>query len=107
MANVLKCRPPENRDPRPDEVAACRPFLEAQVAAVAPRVVLTLGNFAVRTLLGTKEGITKLRGSTYPFLGTSLVPTIHPAAALRGGEARVAWMREDLSAARRLLLGAA
>lgn len=107
VANVLKCRPPENRDPKPDEVASCRPFLDAQVAAVRPSVVLTLGNFAARALLGTREGITKLRGSSYPFLGATLVPTIHPAAALRGGAAKVAWMREDLALAGSLLGAAA
>lgn len=103
VANVLKCRPPHNRNPRPDEVASCRPFLDAQVAAVAPSVVVTLGNFAARALLGTTEGITKIRGSSYPFGEASLVPTIHPAAALRGGEAKLAWMRDDLGLAGAIL----
>ncbi|MGH9069351.1 MAG: uracil-DNA glycosylase, partial [Acidimicrobiales bacterium] len=93
IANVVKCRPPGNRDPRPEEVAACRPYLEAQVRLIAPRVVVTLGNFAARALLDTTEGITRLRGRTYPFGDGVAVPTFHPAAALRGGDEVVAKMR--------------
>ena len=62
IANVVKCRPPGNRDPRPEEIAACSPFLETQLDLIAPRVVVTLGNFATQLLLGTREGITRLRG---------------------------------------------
>ncbi|HEX2195370.1 MAG TPA: uracil-DNA glycosylase, partial [Actinomycetota bacterium] len=79
------CRPPGNRDPRPDEVAACWPWLEAKLDALQPKVVITLGNFASKRLLETDVGITKLRGKAYPFRGGWLVPTFHPAAALRGG----------------------
>ena len=106
IANVVKCRPPGNRDPEPAEVEACRPFLEQQVDIIDPRVVLTLGNFATRVLLGTKDGITKLRGRTYPYRGGMLVPTFHPAAALRGGGEVLAQMRADFVRARQLLVPA-
>jgi uracil-DNA glycosylase family 4 len=105
IANVVKCRPPGNRDPQPDEIAACRPYLQAQVEQVRPRVVLTLGNFSTRLLLDTKEGITRLRGRAYPWGpdGTVLVPTFHPAAALRGGGEVLAQMRGDFVRAKELL----
>jgi uracil-DNA glycosylase len=103
IANVVKCRPPNNRDPALDEVEACRPFLEGQIAAIAPKVTLTLGNFAAQSLLGTKEGVTKLRGQSYPFGGGVLVPTFHPAYALRGGGAVVAQIRADLVRAKSAL----
>jgi DNA polymerase len=103
IANVVKCRPPQNRDPRPEEIAACRPWLEAQVALIEPAVVVTLGNFATRLLLDTTEGIRRLRGHTYPFGAGHLVPTYHPAAALRSGGEVVAEMRADLVRAKRLL----
>ena len=95
IGNVLKCRPPNNRDPLPDEIATCRPFLEQQVDLIAPKVVITLGNFATRLLLDRKEGVTKLRGSTYPFRGGVLIPTFHPSAALRGNPEAMAGMRAD------------
>src|SRR4051812_15633163 len=95
IANVVKCRPPGNRDPLPDEIATCRPYLEAQVATIAPDVVVTLGNFASKLLLDTTEGITKLRGRVYPFGTGVLVPTYHPAAILRGGGIKLAEMRAD------------
>jgi DNA polymerase len=95
IANVVKCRPPGNRDPKPDEIAACRPYLEAQLEHIAPRVVVTLGNFASKTLLDTTTGITRLRGKQYPFAGATLIPTFHPAAALRGGGVPTAQMRAD------------
>lgn len=106
IANVVKCRPPANRDPLPAEIEACRPYLEGQLALIAPTVVVTLGNFATRSLLETTEGITRLRGRVYPFRGGHLVPTFHPAAALRGGAEIVAGMRADLVRAKRLLAGA-
>ncbi len=105
IGNVVKCRPPGNRDPRPEEIAACRPYLDEQLRLVDPKVVLTLGNFATRTLLGTEEGIRKLRGRVYRFGDASLVPTFHPAAALRGGAEVVAQMRADLVRAKALLAG--
>ena len=82
ICNVVKSRPPRNRDPLPDEIAACRPWLDAQIRLVDPKVVVTLGNFAARTLLETTTGISRLRGRTYPFQGRVLLPTFHPAAAL-------------------------
>lgn len=103
IANVVKCRPPGNRDPRPDEIAACRPYLDEQVRLVDPRVVVTLGNFATRALLGTAEGIRRVRGKSYRFGSAHLVPTYHPAAALRGGGEVVAEMRADLVRAKALL----
>jgi DNA polymerase len=106
IANVVKCRPPDNRDPRPDEIAACRPYLEQQVALIAPRVVVTLGNFATRLLLDTDQGITKVRGASYPMGDAQLVPTFHPAAALRGGGVVLAQMRADLVRAKRLMAAA-
>ena len=107
IANVVKCRPPENRDPAPEEIAACRPYLQRQVELVAPRVLVTLGNFATKLLLDTNDGITKLRGRRYAWGdGVVLVPTYHPAALLRGGSERVAEARADLVRARLSLLEA-
>jgi DNA polymerase len=106
IANVVKCRPPNNRDPLPDEVAACRHFLQGQVELVAPAVVVTLGNFAVRALLGRDDGVTRLRGRVYPFSAGVLVPTFHPAAALRGGGLVLAQMRADFVRAKRALVAA-
>ena len=103
IANVVKCRPPANRDPLPAEIESCRPFLEGQLDRIDPTVVVTLGNFATRLLLDTTEGITRLRGRAYPFRRGHLVPTFHPAAALRGGAEVVAGMRADLVRAKRLL----
>jgi uracil-DNA glycosylase family 4 len=100
IANVLKCRPPENRAPAPDEVESCRPFLERQLALVAPKVVCALGSHAVRALLGRGDGITKLRGKVFPLGAAKLVPTFHPAYLLRNPAAkREVW--EDL----KLILG--
>lgn len=95
VANVVKCRPPENRNPLPDEVAQCRRFLDAQLAAVAPTVILSLGNFATRSLLGTTDGITSLHGRRFSVGSAALVPTFHPAAALRGGAVVLEQMRMD------------
>ena len=90
VCNAIKSRPPNNRDPLPDEIAACRPWLDAQVRLVDPKVVVTLGNFAAKTLLETTTGITRLRGRTYPFQGRVLLPTFHPAAALHAQGRRTA-----------------
>ena len=106
IANVVKCRPPGNRDPRPDEVEACRPWLDQQLDFLSPKVVVTLGNFATKALLGTTHGITRVRGRTYPWRGGVLVPTYHPAAVLRGGGETLAQMRADLVRAK-LALGPA
>jgi DNA polymerase len=107
IANVVKCRPPENRDPKPEEIEACNPWLERQLELIAPKVILTLGNFAMRTLLQTKDGITKVRGTAYPFRGGLLIPTFHPAAILRGGAAQLAQMRADLVRAKQAIASAA
>jgi uracil-DNA glycosylase len=85
IVNVVKCRPPGNRDPLPDEIEACRPYLEAQLAHMRPKVIVTLGNFATRFILEEQIGITKARGQRYERRGATVVPTFHPAAALRGG----------------------
>ena len=106
IANIVKCRPPGNRDPKPDEIEACRPWLEGQLERLRPRVVVTLGNTATRTLLGTTEGVTRLRGRSYPWRDIVLVPTYHPAAVLRGGPSSMAEMRADLVRAKLALAGA-
>ncbi len=103
IANVVKCRPPGNRDPMPEEITACRPYLEGQIELIDPRVIVSLGNFATKLLLDTTEGITRLRGRSYPFGRGVLVPTFHPAALLRSGGESVARMRADLVRAKRLL----
>ncbi len=104
IANVLKCRPPGNRDPRPDEIDSCKGYLREQIRLISPEVVLTLGNFATKLLLGTEIGITRLRGRIHPWwLGSSLVPTFHPAAALRGGDRVTDQMREDFLLVRSIL----
>jgi uracil-DNA glycosylase len=104
IANVVKCRPPGNRDPLPDEIDACRPYLEAQLAFLDPKVVVTLGNFATKLLLDTKEGITKLRGREFPFRdGAVLIPALHPSAVLRNGGAALAQARADFVLVKRVL----
>ncbi len=106
IANVLKCRPPGNRDPRPDEIDSCKGYLREQIRLISPEVVVTLGNFATKLLLNTETGITRLRGRVHPWwLGSSLVPTFHPAAALRGGDRVTDQMREDFGLARSILDG--
>jgi DNA polymerase len=102
ICNVLKCRPPQNRNPQPDEVDACSPYLVRQVELVQPRVILAFGAFAAQTLLGTDITIGKLRGRAHQYRGVPLVPTYHPAACLR----HPAWVRsvwEDLQRARDVL----
>ncbi|HYJ80205.1 MAG TPA: uracil-DNA glycosylase [Longimicrobiaceae bacterium] len=102
ICNVLKCRPPENRDPHPDEVEACSPFLLRQVELIAPRVIVAFGGFAARTLLGTETSISRLRGRLHQYRGVPLVPTFHPAYLLRNaGSVRAVW--EDLQRARAVL----
>ena len=85
IVNVLKCRPPGNRDPHPDEIEACRPYLEGQLDHMRPRVIITLGNFATRFITGLQIGITKARGQRFEYKDAIVIPTFHPAAALRGG----------------------
>ena len=85
IANTLKCRPPGNRDPMPDEIESCKPWLKEQIELIDPRVIATLGNFSTQLLLGRKVGITKVRGQRFDWRGRVLIPTFHPAAVLRGG----------------------
>jgi uracil-DNA glycosylase family 4 len=103
IANTVLCRPPGNRDPLPGELEACRPYLEAKLDLINPRVVVTLGNFATKQLLNTSEGITKVRGKAYPYRAGVLIPTFHPAAVLRGGGEAQAQMRADLVRAKQAL----
>lgn len=104
IANVLKCRPPGNRDPRTEEIDACKGYLREQIRLISPEVVMTLGNFATKLLLNTEVGITRLRGRPHHWwLGALLVPTFHPAAALRGGERVTDQMRQDFALVRSLL----
>jgi uracil-DNA glycosylase family 4 len=85
IVNVIKCRPPGNRDPLPEEIEACRPYLEAQLAHMRPKVIVTLGNFATRFILERPIGISRARGRPHQRRGATVIPTFHPAAALRGG----------------------
>jgi uracil-DNA glycosylase len=95
IANVVKCRPPGNRDPEPDEIEACEPFLKAQIAAIRPRVIVALGRFAVQTLLRDTTPISRQRGMWREYQGVKLMPTFHPAYLLRNpAEKKKAW--EDL-----------
>lgn len=92
IANVVKCRPPENRNPEPDEVQACEGFLKRQVELVKPEVIVALGRFAVQCLLRTKQPIGRLRGTWHEYEGIALMPTFHPAYLLRSpNEKRAAW----------------
>jgi DNA polymerase len=100
IANILKCRPPGNRDPQPMEIASCSPILARQVDILRPVVLCTLGSFAARTLLGVNQGISRLRGGTHDYRGIPVIPTYHPAALLRNS----AWKRptwEDVQRLRR------
>jgi uracil-DNA glycosylase family 4 len=106
IANVLKCRPPGNRDPRSEEIEACKHYLRSQLTLVDPRVVVTLGNFATKLLLKRDVGITRLRGQVFPWWRRHLVPTFHPAAALRGGDRVLSQMREDFALVAALLADA-
>jgi DNA polymerase len=102
ICNVLKHRPPANRDPLPDEVTACQPFLRRQIATIKPRVILALGRFAAQTLLGTGTPLGKLRGQVHSYHGIPVITTYHPAALLRNE----AWKRptwDDLKVARTIL----
>jgi uracil-DNA glycosylase family 4 len=102
ICNVLKCRPPDNRVPAPDEVERCRPYLEQQIALVKPSVVCALGLSAAQALLQTKASMTSMRGKTFAYRGVPLIPTYHPAALLRNpGLKREAWI--DLQRVRDLL----
>ena len=102
IANVVKCRPPGNRNPEPGEVQTCEPFLFRQIDVIRPKVVVALGAFAIHTLLGTNQAISRLRGRVYEYRGAKLVPTFHPAFLLRSPDRkRDVW--EDMKKVRSLL----
>jgi len=102
IANVIKCRPPNNRNPEPDEVAACEPFLFRQIDVIQPKVIVPLGKFAAQCLLKTVDPITKLRGRQFDYRGRVLIPTFHPAYLLRNPSAkREVW--EDMKKVRDIL----
>ena len=102
IANVIKCRPPGNRNPEPDEVATCEPFLAQQIAIVRPRVIVALGTFAAHLLLRTDAPISRIRGVVHEYQGASLIPTFHPAYLLRSPDKkRDVW--EDMKKVRALL----
>ena len=102
IANVIKCRPPGNRNPEPDEIAQCEPFLFRQIDVVKPKVIVSLGKFAAQTLLRTDAPISRIRGRVFEYRGAKLVPTFHPAFLLRNpASKREVW--EDMKLVRRLL----
>jgi DNA polymerase len=102
IANVIKCRPPQNRNPEPDEVDTCEPFLFRQIDAIKPKVVVALGSFAARALLRTQDPISRLRGRVYEYRGAKLIPTFHPAYLLRNPSSKKeVW--EDMKLVRNLL----
>ena len=102
IANVIKCRPPENRNPEQDEVDTCEPFLFQQIDVIKPKVIVALGTFAARALLRTLDPISRLRGRVYDYRGAKLIPTFHPAYLLRNpASKREVW--EDMKRVRALL----
>ena len=104
IANIIKCRPPGNRNPEPDEVEQCEPFLFQQVAAIKPKVIVALGKFAAQSLLRTTDPITRLRGRPFNYRGAILIPTFHPAYLLRNPSAkREVW--DDMKKVRGILQG--
>ena len=95
IANVIKCRPPENRNPEPDEIAACQPFLQRQIEIVSPKIIVALGLFAAQTLLGMRLPISRMRGHWYEYQGIKVMPTLHPAYLLRNpNDKKLVW--EDI-----------
>jgi DNA polymerase len=106
IANTVKCRPPGNRDPLPDEIESCRPFLEGQIQNIGPRVIVTLGNFATRVILGRPVSISRVRGQRFDVDGRTVIPTFHPAAVLHGGGeagSQMTALRTDFRAIRQIL----
>ncbi len=98
IANVVKCRPPENRNPEPDEIEACEPFLFRQIESIKPQVIVALGSFAAKTLLRTQDPISRLRGRVFEYHGAKLIPTFHPSFLLRSpNQKKYAW--DDLKLA--------
>lgn len=103
ICNVIKCRPPENRNPHHAEIDSCCPFVQRQIKAIAPKAIVALGTFAAQTLLGSKEPISKLRGHFHKYDGIALMPTFHPAFLLRSPEKkREVW--SDLQQVMKLLV---
>jgi DNA polymerase len=99
IANILKCRPPDNRNPEPDEIEVCEPFLFKQIEAIKPRILVALGKYAAQTLLKTTEPISRIRGKFVDFHGILLLPTFHPSYLLRNPSAkRFVW--EDMKKVR-------
>lgn len=106
VCNVVKCRPPGNRDPLPDEIETCKPYLVQQISLVDPRVIVTLGNFATRFILGRPVAISRVRGQRQVVDGRLVIPTFHPAAVLHGGgdaSAPMRALREDFATIRAAL----
>jgi uracil-DNA glycosylase len=106
IANVIKCRPPGNRDPLPDEIESCRPYLDAQLAFMDPAVVVTLGNFATRYVLARQVSISRVRGQRFSVGGRTVIPTFHPAAILHGGgqgSPQMQALRSDFALIRKVL----
>lgn len=102
IANVIKCRPPQNRNPEPDEIETCEPFLFRQIDVIRPKVIVALGKFAAQTLLRTDDPISRLRGRVFEYRGAKLIPTFHPAYLLRNPSSkREVW--EDMKLVRTLL----
>ncbi|MGZ8604751.1 MAG: uracil-DNA glycosylase [Actinomycetota bacterium] len=104
--NVILCRPPGNRDPLPDELEACKPWLDERVALIDPAVVVTLGNWATRYILGKQVSISRVRGQRFPWSGRTVIPTFHPAAVLHGGgqaSNQMTALRADFQEIRRAL----
>ncbi len=104
IGNIIKCRPPNNRDPQPDEQAACLPYLQRQLDLIQPKAILTVGRIATHILTGTTEGIGRLHGRRFSYRGIPLIPTYHPSGVLRNPEyRRPVW--EDLQKLRRIIVG--
>jgi len=106
ISNVVLCRPPGNRDPLPDELEACRPWLDERIAIIDPAVIVTLGNWATRYILGSNVSISRVRGQRFPRNGRTVIPTFHPAAVLHGGgenSKQMAALRMDFQEMKRAL----
>jgi uracil-DNA glycosylase len=102
IANVIKCRPPQNRNPEPDEIETCEPFLFQQIDLIKPKIIVTLGKFAAQCLLRSEEPISRLRGRLFDYRGAKLIPTFHPAYLLRNPSSkREVW--EDMKLVKKLL----
>jgi uracil-DNA glycosylase len=106
IANTVKCRPPGNRDPLPDELEACRPWLQGQLESSRPRIIVTLGNFATRVILDKQVSISRVRGQRFQIDGRTVMPTFHPAAVLHGGGeagSQMAAIRQDFATIRAVI----